>query len=322
MVTGMNKKALGVLEKILGSAADLGCAVETQSNGTTIVDCGVNVPGSTEAGRLVGEICLGGLGTVKMTEMTIGDVTMPAVDVETSEVLTATLCSQYAGWTINKDKYFAMASGPARAMAVVEKLYEEFDYKDDSDCAVIVLETREFPPENISEYIARKCGVETKDLYVVVAPTACEVGSVQISARVVEVGAHKLHELKFDVGKITHGRGNAPVAPIAKNDMRAMGVTNDCILYAGQTFYDIAPGAEDDFNAIVPKVPSSSSSQYGTPFYDLFKSFEFDFYKVDPLLFSPAEVTVKSEGKEFHAGAIDAPVLLGSIEAATKKKKK
>ncbi|TFH05878.1 MAG: methenyltetrahydromethanopterin cyclohydrolase [Candidatus Thorarchaeota archaeon] len=299
----LNKGALKIFEEIVKRSKELECAVSKQSNGTTILDAGINVPGSNEAGRLVSEICLGGAGQVTLTEMTIGDITLPAASVKVEKVTEACLCSQYAGWTIKVDKYFAMASGPGRALARVEKLYKELGYTEESDVAVVVLETREFPPEEVTKYIADKCGVPTSGLYVVVAPTACLVGSVQISARIVEVGVHKLHELKFDPWKIKKGEGVAPIAPIAKNDSRAMGVTNDCILFTGSTSYEVETSKDDNLSDVTKNVPSSTSKQYGTPFYDLFKSVGFDFYKVDPLLFSPAQITIKDikSGKEYKA---------------------
>ena len=311
----LNKDALKIFEEIIERKSELECSVTEQSNGTTILDAGINVPGSNEAGRLVGEICLGGAGTVEISQVIIDDLTLPAVSVRTEKVTEATLCSQYAGWTVSVDKYFAMASGPARALARVEKLYKKLGYEEESDVAVIVLEAREYPPENVTEYIAEKCGVPTSGLYVVVAPTACLAGSVQISARVVEVGVHKLHELKYDPWKIRKGKGIAPIAPVAKKDTKAMGITNDCILYAGDTFYDIEPSDDDDLKALVEKVPSSTSEQYGTPFYDLFKSFDFDFYKVDPLLFSPAQISITDikTGIEYSAGKLDSAVLKRSL---------
>lgn len=311
----LNKGALNIFEKIVERSNELECAVSKQANGTTILDAGIDVAGSNEAGRLVGEICLGGFGDVTLTKMRVGDIELPAVSVKVEKVTEATLCSQYAGWTIKVDKYFAMASGPARALARTEKLYKELGYTEDSDVAVVVLETREFPPEPVTEYIASKCGVPTSNLYVVVAPTACLVGSVQISARVVEVGVHKLHELKFDPWRIKMGEGKAPIAPIAKNDSRAMGVTNDCILFAGSTFYEVQPSKSHKLEDLIEKVPSSASEQYGTPFYDLFKSVGFDFYKVDPLLFSPAEVAIKDieSGTIYRAGALDPSVLKRSL---------
>ncbi|MHA1637627.1 MAG: methenyltetrahydromethanopterin cyclohydrolase [Candidatus Thorarchaeota archaeon] len=311
----LNKDALKIFEEIIEKSSELECSVSAQSNGATILDAGINVPGSNEAGRLVSEICLGGAGTVEISQVIIDDLTLPAVSVRTDKVTEACLCSQYAGWTVSVDKYFAMASGPARALARVEKLYKKLGYTEESDVAVIVLETREEPPENVTEYIAEKCGVPTSGLYVVVAPTACLTGSVQISARVVEVGVHKLHELKYDPWKIRKGKGIAPIAPVVKKDTKAMGITNDCILYAGDTFYEIEPSDDDDLQGLVEKVPSSTSEQYGTPFYKLFKSFDFDFYKVDPLLFSPAKISITDikTGIEYTAGSLDSEVLKSSL---------
>jgi len=313
----LNKGALKIFEEIADRSKELKCVASKQSNGTTILDTGIEVTGSNEAGRLVGEICLGGAGEVALTEVTIGDITLPAASVKTNKVTEACLCSQYAGWTVQVDKYFAMASGPARALSRGEKLYKELGYKEESDVAVVVLETREFPPENVTQYIADKCGVPTSGLHVVVAPTACLVGSVQISARIVEVGVHKMHELKFDPWKIKKGKGVAPIAPIAKNDSKAMGVTNDCILFTGDTYYEIESAKGDNLAELVKNVPSSTSEQYGTPFYKLFKSVGFDFYKVDPLLFSPAKITIKDikSGKEYNAGKLDPDVLKLSLES-------
>jgi len=311
----LNRAALKIFEEIVERSKELECAVSKQSNGTTILDAGINVLGSNEAGRLVGEICLGGSGTVSLTEITLEDITLPAVSVNVDKVTEACLCSQYAGWTVQVDKYFAMASGPARALSRVEKLYKELGYTEESDVAVVVLETREIPPEEVTKYIADKCGISNSGLFVVVAPTACLVGSVQISARIVEVGVHKLHELKFDPWKIKKGEGVAPIAPIAKNDSRAMGVTNDCILFTGTTSYEVESSEDDDLADLTKKVPSSTSKQYGTPFYDLFKSVGFDFYKVDPFLFSPAQIKIKDikSGKEYKAGELDSDLLKQSL---------
>ena len=47
---------------------------------------------------------------------------------------------------------------------------------------------------------------------------------------------------------------------------------------------------DDQLAAIGPKVPSSGSKDHGALFAELFARYG-DFYKIDPLLFSPAEVT-------------------------------
>jgi methenyltetrahydromethanopterin cyclohydrolase len=66
---------------------------------------------------------------------------------------------------------------------------------------------------------------------------------------------------------------------------------------------------------VIPRVPASTSSDYGETFYDTFKGYNFDFYKVDPLLFSPAEITVTNvaSGRTFHAGHVNVDVLKKSF---------
>ncbi|MHA2323408.1 MAG: methenyltetrahydromethanopterin cyclohydrolase [Candidatus Thorarchaeota archaeon] len=313
MRISVNEGALEITKEIMDNKDKLDCTVSELKNGTTIIDAGIEVSGTEELGRLVSEICLGGFGVVRHTKMHIGDMDLDAVVVSSDHPKIACMGSQYAGWVINEEGYFAMGSGPARALSRVEKkLYKHLDYADDAKVGVILLETR--------EVIADKCGIATSDLYCILAPTACLVGSIQVSARVVEVGMHKLHEIGFDLDRVRSGYGVAPVAPVAKKDARAMGVTNDCILYGGRTFYFVRSD-EKDLKDVIEKVPSSSSEQYGQPFYDLFKSVGNDFYKVDPLLFSPAEITFNhiESGKSYHAGELNAEILKQSIEKTKSK---
>jgi methenyltetrahydromethanopterin cyclohydrolase len=123
-----------------------------------------------------------------------------------------------------------------------------------------------------------------------------------------------MHTLGFDVRLVTHAIGSAPVPPVAKNDLRAIGRTNDCILYGGQAHYTVR--ADDaTLEELAAKIPASSSSDYGTPFYEIFERYDRDFYKIDKLLFSPAEVwlTSATTGRTFHGGRLDPGVLRKSL---------
>ena len=82
--------------------------------------------------------------------------------------------------------------------------------------------------------LAQKAGLEPSQLTLVAAPTASIAGGVQIIARILETGLHKMDALGFDVKKVVSGIGTAPLPPVATNDLRAIGRTNDCILYGGQ----------------------------------------------------------------------------------------
>ena len=316
MTISVNENAMQIVQDIMDEKDSLECAIYEQSNGTTIIDAGIEVTGGIEVGRLIGEICLGGLGAVRVTQMHIDDLTLPAVIVSTNQPKIATMGSQYAGWTLKIDDYFARGSGPARALARVEtKLYDEIDYQDKAKQAVIVLETRKSPPESVTQFIADKCSVSPSDLYCIITPTASLAGSVQISSRIVEVGIHKLHALGVDMDKIRTGHGVAPIGPVAKSDNKAIGIVNDCILYGGRTFFYMRSDENDDLESLVARVSSSSSKQYGQPFYEIFKSVDYDFYKVDPLLFSPAEITINdiTTKKIYKAGKLNSEVLKQSF---------
>lgn len=311
----VNQGSLEIVKEILDRKDYLNCRVKEMKSGTILIDAGIECKGSIELGRLIGETCLGGLGVVRITRMIIGDLDLPAVIVSVERPKIGTLGSQYAGWRIRIGKHYALGSGPARALARVEKdLYEEIGYQDTSKKSVIVLETREMPTEEVTEYIAEKCGIGSSDLYCIVVPTASIAGSVQVSSRIVGVGLHRLHQIGFDLKRIRRGHGVAPIASVEKDDSKAMGVTNDCIRYGGRTFYHVRTDS-DDLQEIVERVSISTSSHYGDLFYDLFKNVNFDFYKLDPLLFGPAEVTFNhiESGKIYHAGALNHDALRLSL---------
>lgn len=314
----VNQRAAALVQRMIEDSEALGLNVTRLANGATVIDAGVKVPGSLAAGRLFAEACLGGLGTVSFTRLAFedgrGSFWLPAVSVSVDHPHIACMASQYAGWAIKREKFFAMGSGPARALYAGEELFAKLDYKDQANVAVLLLEGRKLPYEGVAEYVAGKCGVEPGQVIMAIAPTASIVGSVQVAARVVETGLHKLVELGWDIKQVVAGYGTCPIAPVANDDLRAIGRTNDGVLYGGQTYYTVR--ADDaELAALVEKVPSSSSRDYGTPFYDLFQRYGGDFYKIDPLLFSPAQVTFNNlvSGHTFSAGEVNAAVLRTSL---------
>jgi methenyltetrahydromethanopterin cyclohydrolase len=209
-----------------------------------------------------------------------------------------------------------MGSGPARALGLKPKeLYEEIGYKDDSEFAVLVMESSEIPNEEVVEYIAKHCSVDPENVYIAVAPTASIAGCVQISARIVETGIHKLESIGYDINTIKSGFGVAPIAPVVGDDTKCMGSTNDCIIYCGETYYTVDYGDVEKLEELVKKAPSTTSRDFGKPFYTTFKEAEFDFFKVDAGMFAPAKITVNDvkSKKSFTSGRINPGILLESF---------
>jgi methenyltetrahydromethanopterin cyclohydrolase len=316
-VTGLalNERAWSLADQMCDDAARLRVAVHHLPNGARVVDAGIEVEGGYEAGRLLGEICMGGLGRVEYGAVALEGRNFPGVVVRTDHPAVACMASQYAGWAIQVDRYFAMGSGPLRAHVRVEKeLYEKLGYAEQAPRGVLVLETRQLPTPAVAEHVAAKAGLAPDKLTFVVAPTASLAGGTQIAARILETALHKMETLGFDVTRVTSGIGWAPVPPPAKNDTRAIGRTNDCILYGGQAHFLVRAG-DAELATLAPQIPSSSSRDYGTPFYEIFERYDKDFYRIDPLLFSPAAVwlTSASSGKTYQAGAVNVEVLRRSL---------
>jgi methenyltetrahydromethanopterin cyclohydrolase len=311
----MNERARDIADLMAEESTGLRLAVSSLPGGARVIDAGVQVNGGLNAGLLLSEICMGGLGDIEYCSIALGGENWPGVQVRTDHPAVACMASQYAGWAIQVNKYFAMGSGPLRSHARVEKeLFEKLHYAEDATCGVLVLEGRDLPTEEVAAYVARKANLSPAQLTFAIAPTASLAGCTQISARILETGLHKMETLGFDVRQVVSGIGTAPIATVAKNDLRGIGRTNDCILYGGQAHYTLRAG-DTELADLAAKLPASASKDYGTPFYEIFERYDKDFYKIDPLLFSPAEVWLTSltSGRTYHAGQVNVDVLKRSL---------
>jgi methenyltetrahydromethanopterin cyclohydrolase len=312
---GMNEAAVEIADGMADQADLLRIRAFRLSGGARVIDAGVEVDGGIEAGLALSEICMGGLGNVTTVPVQVGGESHPGLMVWTDHPAVSCMASQYAGWAISVGKFFAMGSGPLRAHARVEReLFDKLGYEERADTGVLVLEGRTLPTDEIAGWVADKARLQPSQLTFVVAPTASLAGGVQISARIVETGLHKMETLGFDVRRVISAVGTAPIPPVAKNDLKAIGRTNDCILYGGQARFTIRAG-DDELKRLADQVPASASRDYGTPFYEIFQRNGGDFYKIDPLLFSPAEIWLTSTetGRTFHAGHLNPEVLAASL---------
>ncbi len=315
----VNKLTQPLVQYLLDHADKLRLAVEKLANGSTIIDAGINVPGGLEAGRIITEICMGGLGTATFSHSAYTHHWPLTIHVHASNPVLSCLGSQYAGWSLSHGKYYALGSGPARAMATklregvvepVEELYKELEYRDSAEQTVLVIENDAIPPLEIVEKVVSACGVSAEGLTVIVTPTSSLAGGVQVVGRVLEVAMHKAHALHFPLENIVDGSGSAPICPPHPNFVKAMGRTNDAILFAGQVHLFVK-GSDEAAEKLALQLPSSTSKDYGKPFADIFKAYDYDFFKVDAMLFSPASVIVTAveSGKSFRAGKLDNELL-------------
>jgi methenyltetrahydromethanopterin cyclohydrolase len=313
----VNASSERLVARLIDDAARLHVEITRTDGGTVIVDAGVNAKGSADAGVLIARICMGGLGRVAR-RIAFDDAPLwPGfVEVHTSNPVLACLASQYAGWSLSATKeqtggkkFFSLGSGPARALACKEPLFDELGYRDRHDRGALVMEVDRLPPQVVIDKVLNDCGLAPDKLVIAVTPTQSVAGTVQVVARVVEVALHKTHVLGVDLAEIVEGSGSAPLPPPAPDGVQAMGRTNDAILYGGRVHLTVKSDAVA--KRLAAELPSSNARDYGRPFADIFTSFNYDFYQIDPALFAPAEAWVSSleSGATYHGGKVDRALL-------------
>jgi methenyltetrahydromethanopterin cyclohydrolase len=306
----VNRLTNPLVQYLVDNADVLRLGVEKLDNGCTIIDAGIRHDGGLEAGRLISEICMGGLGHVGLQTSQTFPHWPWMLSVHSSNPVLSCLGSQYAGWSLAHEKFFSLGSGPGRALAGREELYKELGYQDKADKACLVLESDKAPPAEVIDKVSRDTGVKPENLTFILTPTRSLAGTVQIVARVLEVAMHKIHTLHFPLHHVVDGMASAPVPPPAPDFLIGMGRTNDAILFGGHA-HIFVKGSDEAAAKLAQELPSSASRDYGRPFAEVFKAVNMDFYKIDPMLFSPAAVTVTAleSGKSFTGGKLDAALL-------------
>lgn len=310
----LNERAQRLADYLVSSAAQHRIQVTTTAAGARLIDCGVKTVGGLQAGLGLARVCLAGLADVSLFPGEVAGVACPQVVVSSDAPIGACMASQYAGWQINVGKFFAMGSGPMRAAYGKEDIFDHIGLREKPPVAVGALETRKLPDDAVIDSLQKALDLPANKITLCVAPAASLAGSLQVVARALETALHKLHQLKFDLANVISGFGSAPFPPVAGNELAAIGRTNDAILYGGRVALWVQAD-DDQIAAIGPQVPSSASADFGAPFASIFERYQHDFYKIDPLLFSPAEIVFCNlkTGRSFSFGRPRPEVLVKSF---------
>jgi methenyltetrahydromethanopterin cyclohydrolase len=273
--------------------------VHVQEGPGLVVEAGY---GSLEVGRLVALAAMGGLARLSLGFEQWGTHQVPAITVETGTPLEACLGCQYAGWHVKTSHFSAMGSGPGRLKVAKEDVLAHYHLSDPERGAVFLLETSDKVDAEVLEFLAESSKVAPSDLSVMQAPTACLVGSVQVAARVVETALHQWELRGGNLRNIRAAMGTCPIAPVAPDDLTAVGWTNDAMLYAGHVWLWVDE-ADDEVDRLVHASVSTASSAWGRPFTSMLQGGQ-NFYDIDPGLFAPAVIQAVSikTGRSFRSG--------------------
>ncbi|MCK4477056.1 methenyltetrahydromethanopterin cyclohydrolase [Candidatus Bathyarchaeota archaeon] len=325
----LNKSALPIVKYMIKEADEIGIFVHETKNGATIIDCGMEVPGGFEAGKCVTEVTLGGIGQAKVTFMDFGEFVLPAMHVTTDHPALATMGSQMGGWRIPKEVAknllglgMAIGSGPARALAKTPaEVFDSLKHEEKADVAILVIQCdkfpmSKFPTESIVTHVSKETGIDMKRVYILIVPTNCLAGNIQIAGRCVENGVYTLFYMDYDITKLKSGAGIAPIAPVHPNSTVGMGMANDLMMYGLRTFYTIETQEEEDVCKLAKEmVIENRSPDYGKLYGELYEQAGKNFYKVDFGNYAPSEVTLNDlrTGTLCRAGRLRADIIKKSL---------
>lgn len=255
------------------------------------------------AGQLLASVSSGG-GLDVSLEPAAADATWEwEVVVRTAEPLSTCLGAQYAGWPLSCGKYFAMVSGPIRGARGREPLFQHFCAPADpapvppalnfgaAPPRVAVLESDHLPDAATVAQMSAESGCKPEQLRLCVASTASPAGTLQVVARSLETALHQGEVLGLPLAQVQRGAGRAPLPPVPRQSLTAIGWTNDAIIYHGQVDWWV-DGDWSQWQAWGPQLISANSPSCGQTFLQLFRQAGYDFYQLDPRLFAPATLTL------------------------------
>ncbi|MGI9861985.1 methenyltetrahydromethanopterin cyclohydrolase [Moorella naiadis] len=314
----INAEAVRIVKEIIADSRQLNITVSRLANGATVIDMGVKARGGLMAGKRFIEATIGGIGEVGFGTFNIQDLVLPTVDVYIDQPAITCLAAQFSGWRITEardSKQVApLGSGPLRAIAQRDVFCRVVPYKDINHEAVLAIQSTELPDETVAEDAARACNISPENLYILVAATGSVAGAMQVVARSVEPAMWRLHVKGFDVSKVVCGLGSSPLPPVIRDEIRAMDRVNTSLLYGTSVtlFVDCTDGEVEE---VINKLPLEASRLYGTPFMEIFKAGNYDFYEIDKDVHTVARFIINNiaTGNTFSAGSIRPDMLAQSF---------
>ena len=116
----VNRRAAELTAALRRDAAMLNLGVTHGPRGETLIDAGAKQRGGIDAGLRIAEICLGGLGEVRLTPDSATPRWPWTIAVRSSQPVIACLGSQYAGWSLahgtGKDAFLRSRLGPGSGL--------------------------------------------------------------------------------------------------------------------------------------------------------------------------------------------------------------
>jgi methenyltetrahydromethanopterin cyclohydrolase len=291
----LNRMATELIDEAIEFADELAIEVYSLEEDGAVLDFGVDTPGAVEAGLLLTEIQTAGLATVQTRMDEVAGAPLSHVELSTDQPALALLCAGKAGWELSVDGFEGLGSGPARALVAEEGIFDQIQYHEEFDFAVLALESDTLPGDTVAAEVAQRASVPESGVFLPTYASASITGSIVGASRAAELAVYRLFELGYDPMDVLTVSGSAPVAPVAEDEMAAMAATNDAVAYGGQVHLVV----QEPFDRF-DEIASTAAEQYGQPFGEIFEAVDYDYSELDRSLFAPASVTVDVVGGDTY----------------------
>lgn len=318
MPKSLNEAAMEIISPILDDPTRYGALITKSSGGATIVDMGIEADGSWLGAKMYVEAAHGGMAELTYGRMRIKDLDLPSANVMIDNPMLSVIGCEAGAWSLGEGEYAPVASGPVRAKARVDRWAQRVDYEDPSDYVLMQMQTRRMPDDETLEFVAESCGIPMANLTVIVAPSASLVGSVQVGSRAFEQCVISLaRNSSFDISTIVYGYGSAPVAPVIKDEVLAMGRINDALVYGGSGGMWLRHRDDEEVRRAAEGLPFSvqAGDDYGKGYAEIYAAYGHSLFDIPARLDSPAKIMMSNmlTGSVFTAGAIDEDAIYRSF---------
>jgi methenyltetrahydromethanopterin cyclohydrolase len=310
----LNQAAIEIVSPILDDPKRYGAKIIRSPGGATVVDMGLEADGSWAGAKLWVEAAHGGMATVAYGRMRIQDLDVPTIEVLVDDPMLSVIACEAGAWKLGEGEFVPVGSGPARAKARADRFAVRVEYDDPADHALLQLQMNRLPDEATLQFVADACRIPAKNLVAMVAPSASLVGAVQVASRAFEQCIIALgRNTTYDLTTIVWGYGSAPVAPVIKDEVLAMGRINDALVYGSSNGLWVRHPDDDEVRRTAEALPFSvqAGADYGKGYAEIYEAYGRSLFDIPARLDTPARITMTNilTGSVYAAGKVDEAVL-------------
>ena len=308
-------RSTALLHGLEQDASILGLDVSYLENGATIIDCGVNVPGSLEAGRRITELSQGGMASAHIGTAEIASIVLPELTVD-SWLPALSAYGLQVSVPLSEIDPAIRISGPILARLADSRLDVRREELRGTAWGIAVVESSELPKHEITDALASLSGLPTNNLTLIVVPAGSVTGVTQIAGRINESVIFTMEEsLGIDCSCVSQLLGAVPVALPTDVGVRFPVTPDDFIHYLGRVTLIIDRDLDMDLAQLATKLTFRSTPIYGKLFGELLAAAGGVFEAIPGLvdLNKVAQITVinQKSGETFSAGQRYESILFG-----------